>query len=565
MLTTSSVPTDTAIPLSPIHTHEVDLPHDQISVSRTSAQVIRRKAFTTNSLQALADSLAIAQLQAILVRPLPMIDGLPRYEIVFGERRWLASQIAGKRTIRALVRDMTDEEALDAQLAENLDRKELDPFAEAAGYEDLLKTHRLTHQQIAARYDNSVRHVVGRLLLLQLCPAVRKAFDKQEIGIESVELIARIPLHALQLEALELARQKDETGEPMSPGRLRLHIKNNFMLQLKDAPFDTADATLVPDIGPCGICPKRTGNQNVLFSDIKGRDICTDPTCFDQKREAALRRRLDQARNNHQTIIQGQEAKKIARHGSTESLNRGYIALDSICRAHPKSRSFRELLGRAAPIPDLLEMPGTKELIEVVRGDAIAPILKEKGIDLFASQKATTPRSSEDKERLLRVESERHYRTKLFQRIRAKHPATLATKHLRILAERVFALLPQEDQKRLVRLLEWEIGTISDYRHLERVAVEQLDKLDQKNFLHFMLNCVLVREVYVNGYSDDAPALLKRFATDYGVTPRTVRAESDKEIGAGRKQAASKTSPVRSAKSAVKAKPGKAPSRRPAV
>jgi ParB/RepB/Spo0J family partition protein len=564
MSTTSCVPNKIVVPMSPIPEIEIDIPHNQIIVSPTAAQITRRKTFKENSLSALADSLKIAQLQAILVRPLPMIDELPRYEIVFGERRWLASQIARKPTIRALVKVMTDQEALDAQLAENLDRDELDPFAEAAGYQDLLKTHGLTHQQIAARYDHSVRHVVSRLLLLQLSPAVREAFDKEEIRIESVDLIARIPHHALQLEALKAARIKDDTGEPMSPARLRVYINNSFMLDLSTAPFDTADATLIPDIGPCGTCPKRTGNQNVLFSDIKARDICTDPTCFKQKRDAALMRKSDQARSNGQTIIRGLEAKKIAPHGSAESLNKGYIALDSICHAHPKHKTFRELLGRAAPVPDLLEMPKSKDLIDVVRGETIAPILEKKGIKIYATHTPTkTPQSDESKKRQLRVERERLYRTKLFQEIRGKHPADLTTQQLRTMAENVFSLLPQDDKKRLVRLLQWEPGTIPDYLHLNRVAHEHLDKLNQKDLTHFMLNCVLVREVYVSGYSDEEPALLKQFAADYGINPRTVRAACARDTDPTRKKGASRTSAVKSRKAAVKAKPAKVPSRQP--
>jgi hypothetical protein len=58
------------------------------------------------------------------------------------------------------------------------------------------------------------------------------------------------------------------------------------MLQLKSAPFDIKDAELVAKAGACGPCPKRTGNQADLFGDVKSADVCTDPKCFDDKRQA---------------------------------------------------------------------------------------------------------------------------------------------------------------------------------------------------------------------------------------------------------------------------------------
>jgi len=58
------------------------------------------------------------------------------------------------------------------------------------------------------------------------------------------------------------------------------------MLRLKQAPFDQNDAQLLPKAGSCAACPKRTGNQRDLFGDVKDADVCTDPKCFDEKRQA---------------------------------------------------------------------------------------------------------------------------------------------------------------------------------------------------------------------------------------------------------------------------------------
>lgn len=554
MLTTQTPPNESVFPLSPVPDTEVELPHNQLCVSQTPAQIIRRKKFSQKSLQELADSIATRQLQAILVRPLPMVEGIPRYEIVFGERRYLATQIAKKPAVRAAVWVMTDQEALDAQLAENLERHDLDPFAEAAGYQDLMQTYGLTHKQIAARYDHSVKHVINRLLLLQLATPVQEAFDKGDIGIESANLIARVPVHELQLEALEIARRKDATGESMSPGWLRRHIQENFMLELKAAPFDTADETLVPQAGPCGTCLKRTGNQTVLFSDIQERDFCTHPSCFQQKREATLERKRDQARSRNQTIIEGAEAKKIAPYGDRGALTRGYVALDSKCYKHPDHKTYREILGRNAPRPALLEMPQSKELIEVLREEDIAPILAKKGVTVAASSAhpQSLPPSEEEQQRRRRLEIERQFRAQLFETIRAKHPTTLSVKHMRILASRVFSLLPHDNQRRLLGLLKWESAKRSADTHLNRIVEHQLASLEPSGLLHFMLSAVLAPEVYVSGYSDEHPALMKAFAADYGINPRTVRAACVKAAAAKHKKRPSATPAAKPARTAAK-------------
>ena len=127
-----------------------------------------RQVFSEEALAELADSIrAQGVLQPILVRPVSP-SGESRYEIVAGERRWRASQLAGQRTIPALVREMSAEQALAIALIENLHREDLNPMEEAAGFKELRDRFGLSQDEIAARVGKSRSAVANTLRLFNL-------------------------------------------------------------------------------------------------------------------------------------------------------------------------------------------------------------------------------------------------------------------------------------------------------------------------------------------------------------------------------------------------------------
>ena len=123
------------------------------------------------SLQQLADSIkAQGVMQPVLVRP---IAG-GRYEIIAGERRWRASQMAGLTEIPALIREIPDEAALAMALIENIQRENLNPLEEALGIQRLVNEFNLTHQAAAEAVSRSRSAVTNLLRLLNLAPRVQE-------------------------------------------------------------------------------------------------------------------------------------------------------------------------------------------------------------------------------------------------------------------------------------------------------------------------------------------------------------------------------------------------------
>ena len=129
-----------------------------------------RKEFVEAALSELADSIAEhGLLQPILVRPLP--DG--GYQIVAGERRWRASRMAGLSEIPAVIRELSERDAAQLALVENLQREDLNPLEEAEGYGVLIETYGLTQEETAKSVGKSRPAVTNALRLLSLPEGVK--------------------------------------------------------------------------------------------------------------------------------------------------------------------------------------------------------------------------------------------------------------------------------------------------------------------------------------------------------------------------------------------------------
>ena len=135
-----------------------------------------RRRFDDAGLQELAQSIKMQGImQPLLVRPLPGGQG---YQIVAGERRWRAAQLAGLQQVPVYVRQMSEEEVMAAALIENLQREDLNPIEEAEALQALRRTLNLTQEELALRLGRSRPSVANALRLLQLSPQARKDLEE---------------------------------------------------------------------------------------------------------------------------------------------------------------------------------------------------------------------------------------------------------------------------------------------------------------------------------------------------------------------------------------------------
>lgn len=148
-----------------------------------------RSRVDEQQLAELASSIAATGVvQPIVVRPLP--DG--RFQLIAGERRWLASQKAGKETVPAIVRQVSDEQAMEMTIVENLQRADLNPMEQARAYERLGREFKLTQEQMAQRTGKDRASVANFLRLLRLPAEVQGKVE--EGGLSFGHARALLPL-----------------------------------------------------------------------------------------------------------------------------------------------------------------------------------------------------------------------------------------------------------------------------------------------------------------------------------------------------------------------------------
>lgn len=337
-----------------------------------------------------------------------------RFELVAGERRYRAAKEAGLSQIPATVRTLTDKEVLEIQFIENLLRDDLHPLEEAEGYQRLIKEHGYTAADLALKVGKSEGYVRARMKLAGLPKIARKALLEERITPTIALLIARIPNPQLSEKAANdilspRGVRSRLRGDEITYTDVKEHIEKNYMLRLDQAPFKTADPDLLPEAGPCNTCPKRTGNQGALFSDIKSADICTDRACFEMKGDLACKQTVQEAKEKGLKIIDGAEAKKLFPWSHIDHLQYGspYIPLSESCDIDPKRRTWQKLLGNHAPAPILARNPHNGTVYRLLSKDAAYKALKEAGHDFkinrsgFVKSEADLAREKADREKAL--------------------------------------------------------------------------------------------------------------------------------------------------------------------
>jgi ParB family chromosome partitioning protein len=183
-----------------------EVPVDLLRRGRYQPRVDMRE----ESLAELAESIkAQGVVQPIVVRPLPNPGGgETEYEIVAGERRWRAAQMAGLATIPAVIRDIPDEAAVAVALIENIQRENLNPIEEAQSLHRLVEEFGLTHADAAEAVGRSRVTVTNLLRLLELPRPVREMLERRQLDMGHARALLGLPHPELTLEVAERAQKQ---------------------------------------------------------------------------------------------------------------------------------------------------------------------------------------------------------------------------------------------------------------------------------------------------------------------------------------------------------------------
>lgn len=227
----------------------------------------------------------VGLLQAIIVRASRKKG---RYDLVFGERRLLATKHLGKTEIDARITTATDAQLPYMQLVENIQREDVSVMDECHRFHSMTKYMEV--EDIAAEIGVSAQYVYDRMHLKRVIPAVVTLLTENHITFSHCLEFAKLTNPAMQKKLLERIRHNiiynDATTEHRyyykSVRETRRIIEKEFVVSLSTAIFDTEDRKLIKN-KPCTTCPYRSGHNTKLFNNVESDDVCFSPGCFNDK------------------------------------------------------------------------------------------------------------------------------------------------------------------------------------------------------------------------------------------------------------------------------------------
>src|SRR5690348_13611594 len=460
-----------------------------------------RRVFDDTKLAELAENIRQhGVLQPILVRPLP--DGeAGMYELVAGARRFRASKLANRESIPATVRELTDAQALELQVIENVQRVDVHPLDEAQGYAALiqLQPNTYTVESIASRVGRSPAYVSGRLRLIQLIPEAKQAFYEDKLTVAHAFEVARLQPNDQRRALQECfphhrnagAILKDKRAEAVTVRELRGWVAREIHLDLTNAPFDPQDEKLLPAAGACSRCPKQTGSNPLLFPEIPRRaSICTDRECYRAKVQALVQIQVKPLEEKGEKPLRVSQAPAWQTNG------------------HAKDVLFE---GQYRKAKAKGECPNTKAavLIDGKGAGSIFYLCQTEKCDVHNRVTRYQPTPQEQvqrKKEALAERVEKLSRVRVLEAIQKKLPDVLPRPDLEMVALDYFRRLGHDNHRRLSKLYAWEEkksktswgAQTVDYEKIAAAAVQGMKAADVNRFL---VVCALVSDLYCPGYN----------------------------------------------------------------
>jgi ParB family chromosome partitioning protein len=508
-----------------------------------------RKTYDEASLAELAQSIASSPLgviQPLLVRILDDDALKGQYEIVAGHRRFRAAKIAGRDTVPCIARRMSDEEAHELRILENLQREDLQPLDEAEAYQRMFSLaaaagHPITPADVAAKIGKSESYVRLRLRVLSAEPEVRDALRSNQITVGHALEIARLD-DSLQAGLLKfcLYEQWGEKREaPVSIPELRKHVAQNIMLVLADAPFDTNDAALILEAGPCTDCKKRTGNDQKLFADIEQADICTLPSCFASKVSRHIDVTIEELTAKGKPVVR---------------LSDDYYRSSNSTDKDSLTRQQYEVIKKGAKCADTK----TGVFIDGHKRGKTATVCVNGKCTVHHSHANHGSSSDDQKEKRAAARKEATVRGRIFAAIYdASSSAKLGDEHTFALAEYALNRADHNGLMKLAKLLDWpkELFRWDNKTGLRK----KLEEIGVKGAVVVAMMAAVSSELSVNEYNSGKAERLEALAKMFAVSTATVRKDVDKELKAkAGKPAKAEAAPAPTPEKATKPAPKKA-------
>lgn len=224
-----------------------------------------------------------------------------QYGLVAGRRRYMAAMnvktlIKSRDEIPAIIREMTHEEVLEYQIIENLQRKDVHPMDEAAGFKRIMEQRNWPVTELAIRVGKTPVYVAQRLKLNDIIPEYQKAFFEDRVSLREVKKLFRLSAES-QKELYDNEGHETESEITFSDWDIKRYLCN-----LSDAPFDITDVSIDSKMGACENCQFNSQANVLLFPDEKGAK-CSLASCFKNKAQISFTREFERAKEDPSIVF----------------------------------------------------------------------------------------------------------------------------------------------------------------------------------------------------------------------------------------------------------------------
>ncbi len=246
-----------------------------------------RKTFNEEALKQLSESIE----EHGVLQPITVRKSGRDYVIVMGERRYRASKLAKKKTIPSIVREYDNNDVLEIQIIENLQRQDVEPTEEAEAVAFLSEKYAPT--EISKRLGRTENFVRQRLKLAGLIEGFK-------VFVRNGEMTISLGVGVALFEPEEQQMILETMGEEFNAHQINQMIKNQTY-DLENAPFDVVDEKLITKAGACTTCPFNAANQGNLFGD--GKMVCTKSACYETKKSKSFLNLIEKSKRENVLLI----------------------------------------------------------------------------------------------------------------------------------------------------------------------------------------------------------------------------------------------------------------------
>jgi len=246
-----------------------------------------RKTFNEMLLRQLSESIK----QYGVLQPITVRKSGKEYVIVMGERRYRASKLAGKKTIPSIVQTYKNNDVLEIQIIENLQRQDVEPTEEAEAIAYL--SEKYASAEIAKRLGRTDNFIRQRLKLAGLIEGFKQFVRNGEM---TISMGVGVALFAPEEQQMML----ETMGNDFNAHQINRMIKDQTY-DLEKVSFDVADKKLVPKAGSCVECPFNAANQGNLFGE--GKMVCTKSACFETKKSKSFLLLIEKSKKENILLI----------------------------------------------------------------------------------------------------------------------------------------------------------------------------------------------------------------------------------------------------------------------